>query len=82
MKPAGSVPYQQEPATGSYPEPDESSPQLPNALFPLWYILILILQSHLFLCLPRGLFPSRFPTKILYAFLISPISATCVAHFR
>jgi hypothetical protein len=33
MEPEGSLPYSQQPATGSYPEPDESSPHLPT-LFP------------------------------------------------
>jgi hypothetical protein len=36
-------------------------------------ISILILSSHLRLCLPSSLFPSDFPTKTLYVPLISPI---------
>jgi hypothetical protein len=40
---------------------------------------ILILSSHLCLGLPSGLFPSGFPTNILYAFLFFPIHSTCLA---
>jgi len=35
---------------------------------------------HLHLCLLSGIFPSSFPTKILYPFVISPVHATYLAH--
>jgi hypothetical protein len=41
---------------------------------------ILILSTPLCLCLPSGLFFAGFPTVIIYAFLFSPIRATCSAH--
>ena len=59
-----------------YPEPARSSPCPSTSRF-LKYILIL--SSHLCLGLPSGLFPSLFPTKSLYAPLISPIRGTCPA---
>jgi hypothetical protein len=39
-----------------------------------------MLSIHLRLGLPSGLVPSGFPTNYLYAFLFSPIRATCPAH--
>jgi hypothetical protein len=41
----------------------------------------MILFTHLCLGLPSGVFPSGFPTNILYAFLFCPICATWPAHF-
>jgi hypothetical protein len=41
---------------------------------------ILILFTHLRLGLSNGLFLSGCPTNILYAFVFSPIRATCNAH--
>jgi hypothetical protein len=35
--------------------------------YPTSWRSILILSSHLYLCLPNGFFPSCFPTKTLYA---------------
>jgi hypothetical protein len=75
MEPEDSVPSSKEPSTGQYPEPDESNP---SHLISLRSILIL--STHLRLGLPSGLFPSGFPTNILYAFLLSHIRATCPAH--
>jgi hypothetical protein len=37
-------------------------------------------SSHLRLGLPVGLFPSGFPTKIVYTTLLSPILTTCPAY--
>jgi hypothetical protein len=72
-EPEGSSPCSQEPSTDPYPEPVWSSPYHPKYLRS-----ILILSTHL--RLPSGLFPSGFPTNILYAFLVSPIHATCPVH--
>jgi len=48
-----------------------------NHHFPSYFLKIYSYSSsHLHLGLPTGLFPSGFPTKVLYAVLISP----CVLH--
>jgi hypothetical protein len=67
MEPEGSLPCSQEPST----EQHQSSPYHPITLRS-----ILILFTHLLLGLPSGIFPSGFPTNILYAFLFSPIRET------
>jgi len=51
----------------------------PNQTLPVHFPKILILSSSLLLIVTRGLFPSGFPTKVLYEF-ISPVCATCLAH--
>jgi hypothetical protein len=69
MKPEGSLPYSQVPATCPYSEPTPSSPH--NSLQ---------LYENLCLGLPIGLFPSGFPTNTLCTPLTSPIRATCPAN--
>jgi len=49
----------------------------PTPSYPISLRSILILSSYLGLRRPSDLFPSGFPTKILYPFLISHTRATC-----
>ena len=69
MELQGSSPYSKEPTTCSYPEPDRSSLCPPT--HPTSRRSILILSSHPRLCLSSGLLLSGFPTKSLYAPLLS-----------
>jgi len=68
--------FSQVPTTEPYPEPHESTPH-PHALFVKDPVLVL--SSNLCLSFLTGLFPSGFPTKILYTFVISLMCATCPA---
>jgi hypothetical protein len=70
-EPEGSSPRLQEPATGSYPGPNEST-RPPHPTSPR---SILISSCHLRLSLPSDLFPSDFSTKTLFIFLSSPMRA-------
>jgi hypothetical protein len=63
MTPEGLILCFQEPATGPYPEPDESSPHY-HILF--YWDSFLILTSFLRVGLKCGLFLSGFTMKITY----------------
>jgi hypothetical protein len=58
MEPEVWLPRLQQPVTGYYPEPTESSPH-PHTIISLRSLLIL--SAHQCLVLPSGLFPSGFP---------------------
>jgi hypothetical protein len=71
QEPEGLSLHSQQPASGPYPEPVESSPH-PYPIS-LRSILIPSLLLHL------GLLSGLLPTKILYTFLSSPMRVTCPA---
>jgi hypothetical protein len=59
MEPEGSLPSSQQPSTGPYPEPHQSSPYHP-VLAEIHFNIILRRLRF-----PSGLFRSTFPTKII-----------------
>ena len=67
MEIEGSLPHSRQPATCPYPKSDGSCP----CSHPTSQRYILILSSHPHLGLSNGLLPSGFPTKTLYAPLLS-----------
>jgi hypothetical protein len=77
MEPEGPLPCSQELSNGPYPEPAQSSLQTTQPTSPRSN---LILFTYIRLGLPRGLFPSAFPSNELYAYLFSPIRAACYAQ--
>jgi hypothetical protein len=80
MVPEGSLSYSQEPSTGLYPEPDQSSLYHP-ILSPKIHFNIIHPPMSLCHSPPSGLFPSGFPTNILYAFLFPhPCYVHCPSH--
>jgi len=75
-KPKGSLQCSQGPATDPY-----LRQMHPIHTFPPYFRKVHSnIVIHICLGLSNGLFPWSFPIKILYAFLFSPIRATCHAH--
>jgi hypothetical protein len=62
MEPEDLLSCSQEPPTGPYPEPDQSSPYHP---------ILSKIHFSIIIGFPYGLFPSGFPTNILYAILFT-----------
>ena len=71
-----SLPHSKEPASCSYPAPEQSS----LFSYPISWRSLLILSPYLHLGLPGNLFPSGVPTKTLYTPLLSSLRATCPVH--
>jgi hypothetical protein len=64
------LPCSQEPSTCPCPQSDQANPYHPH---PIYLKSILILSTHLSLGFPSGLFPSGFPTRILFLVLVAQL---------
>ena len=78
MEPERSSSCSQQPA--NFPYPETLPLHAPSPLHAIFWRSILILYFLLRLGLRSGFFPSGFPTKILYASLLSPKAVTCTVH--
>jgi len=76
MELEGSLPCSQQPVTGPCLESDVTTPHPPY--FPKIHSDIIFSVR---LGLLNGFFPAGLLTKILYAFLICPVRATCPGHY-
>jgi len=63
MRPEGSLPHSQEPATSPYPEPEQSNPCLPSHFLENYFIITLPSTPWF----SKFLYDSVFPTKTLFA---------------
>jgi hypothetical protein len=77
MEPESSSLHSQDAISYLYAEPDQSSPR-PLLYFFNIHFNIIFLSNRGF---QSGLFTSAFPTKTLYAPLLSPIHVICHANF-
>jgi hypothetical protein len=74
MEPEGSLPCSLQPTNDLYTEPDESTPHSP---IPYLLRSFITSSSHECVSIPKGLFPSGFPTENLYKILSVLVHATC-----
>jgi hypothetical protein len=76
MEPENVLPCSEEPTTGLYSEPAESS-QYPNSIS---LRSILILSSHLRVGLAAGLFPTGIPTRTPCTIFLFPMCVICPSN--
>jgi hypothetical protein len=76
MEPEVSLPCSQDPATGTFSQPDESNPHSP-ILFSLRHVFILSAR----LGLPAGFISIDFPTERMYAIIPYVLHALHISSF-